>query len=189
VDYSKVVKSNSDKTLWSEFHDVEDLVQTINPQSGWVFNTNNNPAHATAKSEWQSLDDYPAYFGISDNGENNRAERFLELMREDASSQVSFERMKEMKFDYEFPACGAYQNSIENLFHVNPNDYPELAPLITMINEWDKRGNKENKGAGDIASNGQNCDLSPPCNGASDDKEHAGARGDNDNNRGHQVLR
>lgn len=148
VDYSKVVKSNSDKTLWSEFHDVEDLVQTINPQSGWVFNTNNNPAHATAKSEWQSLDDYPAYFGISDKGENNRAERFLELMREDASSQVSFERMKEMKFDYEFPACGAYQNSIENLFHVNPNDYPELAPLITMINEWDKRGNKENKGAG-----------------------------------------
>lgn len=147
-DYSKVVRSNSDKTLWSEFHDVEDLIQTKNPKAGWVFNTNNNPVHATAKSEWQSLDDYPAYYGISDNGENNRAERFLELMNEDASKRVSFERMKAMKFDYEFPACGAYQNSIENLFHVNPDNYPELAPLITAINEWDKRGNKESKGAG-----------------------------------------
>ena len=148
VDYSKVVRSNSDKTLWSEFHDVQDLIQTGNPKSGWVFNTNNNPAHATEKSEWQSLDDYPSYFGVTDNGENNRAERFLELMREPASEKMSFERMKKMKFDYEFPACGAFQNSIENLFHVNPNDYPELAPLITVINEWDKRGNKDNPNAG-----------------------------------------
>ncbi|MBP9152808.1 MAG: penicillin acylase family protein, partial [Flavobacteriales bacterium] len=148
VDYSKVVRNNSDKTLWSEFHDVEDLIQLRNPKSGWIFNTNNNPAHATVKSEWQSLDDYPAYFGVSDNGENNRAERFLELMREPASEKISFERMKRMKFDYEFPACGAFQNSIENLFHVNPNDYPELAPLITTINQWDKRGNKDNTAAG-----------------------------------------
>ena len=41
-----------------------------------------------------------------------------------------------------------FQNSIENLFHVNPNDYPELAPLITAINQWDKRGNKDNTAAG-----------------------------------------
>ncbi len=148
VDYTQVVKSNSDKTLWSEFHDVEDLVQTYNPDCGWVFNTNNNPAHATAKNEWQTLDDYPSYFGISDLGENNRAERFLELMHEPASDKISFERMKKMKFDYEFPACGAFQNSIENLFHVDPNDYPELAPLITVINGWDKRGNKDNSSAG-----------------------------------------
>lgn len=148
VDYTGVVKSNSDKTLWSDFHDVEDMVQTVNPNCGWVFNTNNNPAHATAKNEWQNLTDWPSYFEWDDRGENNRAERFLELMDEDASKQVSFKRMKEMKFDYEFPACGAFQNSIENLFHVNPNDYPEMAQLITTINQWDKRGDKNNKGAG-----------------------------------------
>lgn len=148
IDYTKVVKSNSDSTLWSEFHAVEDLIQTKNPKSGWVFNTNNNPAHATDPSEWQSLEDYPAQFGIDDRGENNRAERFLELMREKESEKVSFERMKAMKFDYEFPACGVFQNSIEGLFHFNPNQYPELAPLITAINEWDKRGNIENTGAG-----------------------------------------
>jgi acyl-homoserine-lactone acylase len=148
VDYTQVVKSNSDKTLWSEFHDVEDLVQTYNPNCGWVFNTNNNPAHATAKNEWQNLEDWPSYYGWTDKGENNRAERFLELMKESKSDKVSFERMKEIKFDYEFPACGAYQNSIENLFQINPNEYPEMAALITAINEWDKRGNKENIGAG-----------------------------------------
>ena len=148
VDYSRVVKSNSDKTLWSEFHDVEDLVQTYNPDCGWVFNTNNNPAHATVISEWQNLEDWPAYYGWDDKGENNRAERFLEMMKEPESDKISYERMKEIKFDYEFPACGAYQNSIENLFHVNPNEHPEMSALITAINEWDKRGNKENKGAG-----------------------------------------
>ncbi len=148
VDYSKVVRSNSDKTLWNDFHDVEDMVQTKNPNCGWVFNTNNNPAHATARDEWQYLEDWPSYYGWDDKGENNRAERFLELMNEPASIKMSYNRMKTIKFDYEFPACGAYQNSIENLFHVNPDSYPELAPLITVINAWDKRGNKESKGAG-----------------------------------------
>ena len=148
VNYNAIVKSNSDKTLWSDFHDVEDMVQTKNPNCGWVFNTNNNPAHATARNEWQNLEDWPAYYGWDDKGENNRAERFLELMNEPASLKMSYNRMKDIKFDYEFPACGAFQNSIENLFHLNPNDYPELAPLITAINEWDKRGNKESIGAG-----------------------------------------
>lgn len=149
IDYSGVVRSNSAKTLWSEYHDVEDLVQTRNPKSGWIFNTNNNPTHCTAKEEWQEIGKWPSYFGFeSDLGENNRAERFLELMREPASEKISFERMKAMKFDYEFPACGAFQNSIEHLFHVDPEQYPELAPLITMINEWDKRGNKDSRAAG-----------------------------------------
>lgn len=148
IDYSGVVRSNSDKALWTEYHDVEDLIQTHNPNCGWVFNTNNNPTHATCMQEWQHLDDYPSQFGVSDRGENNRAERFLELMREPASEKVSFERMKEIKFDYEFPACGAFQSSIENLFHVNPNDYPELAPIITLINEWDKVGHRDSRAAG-----------------------------------------
>lgn len=147
VDYSKVVKSNSDKTLWSGFHDVQDLIQLRNPKSGWVFNTNNNPAHATAKNEWQNLDDYPAYFGVDDRGENNRAERLLELMREPASDKVSFERMKEMKFDYEFPETSAFQRSIQSLFEMSPHKFPELEPLITAINNWDKTANKENVGA------------------------------------------
>ncbi|MGB0369345.1 MAG: penicillin acylase family protein, partial [Flavobacteriales bacterium] len=144
VDYTKVVKSNSDKTLWSEFYDVEDLIQTKNPNSGWVFNTNNNPAHATDESEWTSLNDYPASFGVADRGENNRAERFLELMREPASEKVSYERMKEMKFDYEFPACGAFQHSMDDLFLINPNDYPEVSSLISAINNWDKKSDVDN---------------------------------------------
>ena len=148
VDYTKVVKCNSDKTLWSEYHDVEDLVQTKNPNAGWVFNTNNNPAHATDESEWQDINQWPSYYKWDDLGENNRAERFLELMREPASAKISYDRMKAIKFDYEFPACGAFQSSIENLFHVNPEEHPELATLVTTINEWDKRGNMESKGAG-----------------------------------------
>jgi len=148
-DWSKPVRSNSDVTRWTQFHDVEDLVQKVNPNNGWVFNTNNNPAHCTDRSEWLDINDYPAYFGFGyDLGENNRAERLLELMNEPASLKVSFDRMKEMKFDYEFPACGAFQRSIEDLFHLDPNSYPELAPLITAINEWDKKADKDNLGAG-----------------------------------------
>ncbi|TNF26213.1 MAG: acylase [Bacteroidetes bacterium] len=148
VDYSAVVRSNSDKTLWNGFHDVEDMVQTHNPQCGWVFNTNNNPTHATCKEEWQNIDDYPSHFGWGDDlGMNNRAMRFLELMEEPASNKVSFDRMKAMKFDYEFPTCSPFQRSLDNVFTLNGNDFPELKPLITAINSWDKQANKDSRGA------------------------------------------
>ena len=148
VDYSQVVRSNSDNTLWDEFHDVEDMVQTINPKSGWVFNTNNNPTRATAKKEWQDINDYPSYFGWGDDlGMNNRAVRFLELMNNRKSEKVSFERMKEMKFDYEFPVCSPFQNSCDNLLTMNADEFPELKPLITAINTWDKQADKDSKGA------------------------------------------
>ncbi|MCB9186125.1 MAG: penicillin acylase family protein [Flavobacteriales bacterium] len=148
VDYTKVVRSNSDKTLWHDFHDVEDMVQTTNPKCGWVFNTNNNPAHATAREEWQDIDDYPSYFGWGDDlGMNNRAMRFLELMDEPASEKISFQRMKDMKFDYEFPTCSPFQKSLDHLFAVNADEFPELKPLITAINNWDKEADKDSKGA------------------------------------------
>jgi acyl-homoserine-lactone acylase len=148
IDYSTVVRSNSDNTLWRDFHDVEDMVQTKNPSAGWVFNTNNNPTHATAREEWQDINDYPSYFGWGDDlGMNNRAMRFLELMDDEKSKSVSFQRMKDMKFDYEFPTCSPFQKSCDNLFSVNADDFPELKPLITAINNWDKQADKESKGA------------------------------------------
>lgn len=148
VDYTKVVRSNSSATLWEGYHNVEDMVQTKNPDCGWVFNTNNNPAHATDRSEWQNINDYPSYFEWgTDLGENNRAMRFLELMDEPESELVSFDRMKNMKFDHEFPTCSPFQNSLENLLVVNGDNFPELKPLITAINNWDKRATKDSKGA------------------------------------------
>jgi len=148
VDYSGVVRSNSNKTLWTEYHATEDLVQTLNPDCGWVFNTNNNPAHATVKEEWQDLNDWPLYYGFEDDaGENNRAERFLELMREPASKTVSYDRMKAMKFDCQFPKYSAFQESMKNLLEVTPTDHPELAALITAIQNWDKKAHKNSRGA------------------------------------------
>lgn len=148
VDYTKVVRSNSDKTLWHDFHNVEDMVQTTNPKCGWVFNTNNNPTHATAREEWQDINDYPSYFGWGDDlGMNNRAMRLLELMDEPASESISFQRMKDMKFDYEFPTCSPFQKSLDHLFTVNADDFPELKPLITSINNWDKEADKDSRGA------------------------------------------
>jgi acyl-homoserine-lactone acylase len=148
VDYTKVVKSNSDSTLWHGYHPVEDMVQTVNPECGWVFNTNNNPTRATAREEWQDINDYPAYFGWGDDlGMNNRAIRFLEMMDEHASAQMTFERMKDIKFDYEFPSCSPYQNSCDNLFTLNADKFPELRPLIMAINDWNKKADKDSKGA------------------------------------------
>lgn len=148
VDYSGVVPCNSDSTCWSGFHTPDELVQVTNPKCGWVFNTNCNPAHATTEEEWGSLDDYPQYYGWGvDSGENHRAKRFFEMMEEPESEKITYERMKEIKFDYELPECNNFQNSIENLFKAKFEDHPELAPLIHAINSWDRVAHKGSVGA------------------------------------------
>ncbi|MFT5054212.1 MAG: acyl-homoserine-lactone acylase [Oceanospirillaceae bacterium] len=148
VDYSGVVPCNSDSTCWSGFHTPDELVQVTNPKCGWVFNANCNPAHATAKEEWGTLDDYPEYYGWGvDKGENHRSKRFLELMDEPASEKITYDRMKEMKFDYEFPECTNFMNSIENLFAATFEDHPEVKPLMEAINKWDRIAHKESVGA------------------------------------------
>ncbi len=147
VDYSGVVNCNSDSTCWSGFHTADEMVQVTNPACGWVFNTNCNPAHATARDEWGSLDAYPQYYGWGvDRGENHRARRFLELMESPESEKIDFERMKAIKFDYEFPECTAFQSSIENLFQAEFDD-PTLKPLMDAINSWDRVAHKESVGA------------------------------------------
>ncbi len=147
-DYSTVIRSNTEQALWNGFHAVEDMVQTVNPACGWVFNTNHNPTMATAREEWQDINDYPSYFGWGDDlGTNNRAVRFLELMDEPKSERITFERMMDIKFDYQFPTCSPYQNSCEKLFLMEYDGFPELTPLITAINDWDKQAHRDSRGA------------------------------------------
>jgi acyl-homoserine-lactone acylase len=82
-----------------------------------------------------------------DSGENHRAKRFFEMMEEPESEKITYERMKEIKFDYELPECNNFQNSIENLFKAKFEDHPELATLIHAINSWNRIAHKGSVGA------------------------------------------
>jgi acyl-homoserine-lactone acylase len=143
--WASVLPGDTSATLWTEFHSVEERPQVINPECGYVFNTNNTPFNATSRSENLNPMDYPAYYGF-ESGDNNRSSRLVELLEE--YDKVSLADAKRMKFDTQFPDSSTFLASVDNFMQLDPNRFPDVAESIVKMQNWDKRVNKESEAAG-----------------------------------------
>jgi len=147
-DWSKPVPGHSSKNLWTECYSIDELQHVLNPDCGYVFNTNNTPSNASCAAENFPADRLPAY---SDGrpGNNNRAERFMELIEE--KDLFSFEDFKAMKFDNQFPKNSTFLQSIKPLFEIDSLKHPELAHPIRLLHEWDRTADSNSVGASIVA--------------------------------------
>lgn len=133
---------NTSKTLWTEIHPLEKLPQVLQPASGFVYNTNHSPFHATeGPDNFKLVDPTMGYETL----ENNRSMRFAELIKQ--YEKVSYEDFKRIKYDGKYPAQFAFPILIDSLFMLNSEEYPEIADLIQLLNQWDKGSNIESTGA------------------------------------------
>ncbi|MCH3881363.1 penicillin acylase family protein [Tenacibaculum aquimarinum] len=148
-DWSKVLPGNTSKTLWNNtLVPFDSLPQVLNPSSGWVFNTNNSPFSATDSVNNFKETTLNKRMGYQITGmENNRSNRFLELMEQYDS--ISYEDFKTIKYDNQYPKKMMTRTALnlENLMHLNPSDYPEISDAITLLNTWDRKTDKTNKTA------------------------------------------
>ncbi|MCB9231886.1 MAG: penicillin acylase family protein [Bacteroidia bacterium] len=138
-----VVKGNSSEVLWDEFYPVKDLVQFLNPKSGYVFNTNNSAFMGTDKAENLDPKDFDPYMSY-DTEENNRSTRFYELM--EGRDKLSFQDFWDIKYDTRFPRDFKDLRGfkVDGLFSFKPEDQPDLAEAIRHINAWDRGTEMEN---------------------------------------------
>ena len=144
--WNSTLPGNTRATLWEKFKPFSELPQHLNPSSGYLFNTNHSPFLATAENE--NLN--PANYDKSDGYEtyhNNRSRRAKDLI--DSYSKISFEDLKKIKFDRQLPKqiLYPYGYSSDSLFMVDESKYPQLAPLITSLKNWDHVTNPDSKGA------------------------------------------
>jgi len=141
--WKKTLPGNTSKTLWTSFRPLRELPQYINPESGFLFNTNHSPFYATAVPYNLRSSAFPK----SDGWEQyhlNRSIRFLELFPND--EKLSYEKFKQIKFDRQLPSELQYMYKIDSMFLLNADDYPTLAPLIKTFKSWDRRGDASSKG-------------------------------------------
>jgi len=147
--WNKVLPGNTSKTLWNgEIVPFDSLPQVLNPKSGWVFNTNNTPFSAS-----DSLSNFKETvlnktMGYQPTGlENNRSTRFLELISQYDS--ISYDDFKRIKYDNKFPSemTTRTATNLEIMMNLNPNEYPEIADAIKLLNTWDRKSGISNKTA------------------------------------------
>lgn len=127
-----VLAGNSSELVWERIVPIDDLPQELNPDCGFVYNTNNTPLEATCIASGDTLMPWMC----TRPGNNNRAERFLELM-EDRSS-LTYEEFKNVKWDKTMPRSGTFYDDLAGLRALDPAAYPDIADMIRGIQAWDQ---------------------------------------------------
>ncbi|HMJ45709.1 MAG TPA: penicillin acylase family protein [Ferruginibacter sp.] len=143
--WSTTIPGNSSKTLWTQYHPLEELPHYLNPSSGYLFNSNHSPFNASAMENNLNVNDVDPTMGY-ETWENNRSIRFMQLLK--PLAKVSYEDFKTIKFDREFPAKLNYiRSSSDTLFLLNEKEHPAISDVIQILNSWDKKTGIDSKGA------------------------------------------
>lgn len=143
-DYAGTVPGNTKKTLWTEFHSFGELPQQLNPESGFLYNTNHSPFKASSYQDNLFPEDYPMEMGF-DYRDNNRSLRFRELMPD--SGKVSWEQFERIKYDQTLPSILSFRTEMSNLFSLDSAKYPDIQMQIRALKDWNKEASVESEGA------------------------------------------
>jgi acyl-homoserine-lactone acylase len=144
LNWKGTLPGNTSKTLWTEFRDIKEHPQYVNPPSGFLFNVNHSPFLATAMADNLKEKDYPAADGW-ENWHNNRSKRVYELMPQ--KDKLSMEALKAIKFDKHLPSQLAYPINVDSLMLVQVAASDTLAELIKNYQQWDRNAVADSKGA------------------------------------------
>ena len=145
--WKKVLPGNTSETLWeNKYYPVDSLPQLLNPTSGYVFNTNNMPFNATAPHENLDSNATNKTMGYQ-TVDNNRSLRFQELIAQ--YDKVNYDEFKKIKYDdaWKSPAYSFSMSNIEDLFKLDKTKYPHLAPMLNILNDWDRTTGIDSEGA------------------------------------------
>lgn len=144
IDFTGVVQGNSKKVLWEEYFAFRDLPQQLNPNSGYLFNTNHSPFKASATEDNLNPHAYPKSMNYLLK-DNNRSLRFQELMPD--TGRLSYDDFQAIKFDKQLPEQLAYNVNLDVLFKLEKENYPDIEIAIDSLQAWDRKAEIHSKGA------------------------------------------
>ncbi len=141
--WKATLPGNTSKTLWTDLHPLSNLPQVLQPKAGYVYNTNHSPFHSTEGIDNPLVKDITMGY---ETLENNRSMRFDELIQ--PLNKVSYEDFKRIKFDRQYPSSFYFPSKIDSVFLLNSTEFPDIADIITQLNNWNKNSDAESIGAG-----------------------------------------
>jgi len=144
--WREVLPGDKAALQWDEgYWPLDSLPQVLNPNSGYVFNTNNTPffsSDSLNNPQYLPRHKTMGYFAPEHN--NNRSIRLSTLLSRDTS--LSYEEFKIIKYDRQYPQTliqPAMLNQ-ELLLQLEPSKYPEISDAIAILNNWNRRMDEDN---------------------------------------------
>ena len=140
--WKNVLPGDTSATLWTEYLPLSDLPFLKNPESGYVYNTNNTSFHATEGTENLKTAQFPVSMGLKAH-DNPRGTRAGELLAK--TGKIDMEMLKKIKYDINFPDSIAWTIDLKGLLRLDASKYPDIADMIVKVNHWNHSGDLENK--------------------------------------------
>ncbi len=142
-----VIKGDTSATLWQpKFMPFDSLVQLENPKCGYIFNSNNTPFNCTCPEENPKAENYNKTMGYLTKN-TARSVRFQELIS--AYDKMSYDDLKKIKYDSGFtlPLYTRTFENWDNIRHLDPKKYPDIADAIEWLKKWDGNAATDNRQA------------------------------------------
>jgi len=143
-DWNKYLPGNTSETLWTEYLPLDADPQILNPECGYVYNSNNTPFQATAAEEDLKPENYSPTFGIETHM-SNRALRAKELLAADTS--ITKEEFYAIKYDLSYSQDSEAVRKWKMLASAPDPADPVAKEALEVFRKWDFKANAENTSA------------------------------------------
>ena len=143
IDWSFPVDGSDSSLIWHEKVPLKELPLIINPASGWLVSTNQDPFRVTSETSNLNREDYSKTLGLQTRM-TNRAYRALELL--DSDQAISSEQLLKIKFDNKFSKQSRAFRYIKPVLDYS-FESDQLIRAQTVLREWDLTTDLDSRGA------------------------------------------
>jgi len=137
-DWSNPVDGSITATEWKGYHDISEIVQSINPASGWLQNCNSTPFTVSGRNSPVKAN-YPAY--MAPDGENFRGINAVRVLSE--GSNYNIDKVIKAGYDTRLAAfevlVPALVKAFEKNITYNDSLYALLVGPVSVLKNWDYR--------------------------------------------------
>jgi acyl-homoserine-lactone acylase len=123
----------------------ESLPKLLNPEHGYLFNTNNSPYNCAHTEDNIDSKDFENYQLGYKEDYNNRSLRFEDLIRD--KEELSMDDFFQIKYDIQYPEKIWTPSGASLIFNVDELKYPDHSNLVHIIKNWNHRADTTNVGA------------------------------------------
>jgi penicillin amidase/acyl-homoserine-lactone acylase len=144
LDWRGVLPGDRSDLIWRSYVPFDKEPQLWNPPSGFVFNSNNTPFHATAPAGDLRPEDFSPALGIQTDM-TNRAWRAIETYG--ADPRITAEAFHAYKYDLEYSTRSDEAQVFGQILAVDPGSDADLRQAHDILQRWDRRTDVADRGA------------------------------------------
>jgi len=139
-DWKGILPGDKSNLIWNEFYSYEEIPKILNPDSGYIYSTNQSPFFVTNLNDNLKEENFPVTMGFQSRI-TNRAHRAYELL--DADKKISWENLDLYKHDNKFSYNSRQYKFLQKIFSYNFIE-DRLITAQNFLKNWDLGTDNEN---------------------------------------------